>query len=847
MKTLAIGSTTPSPTQRSTLLTDTNPFIETKDMAALIDQHRGVHDTESQSSAVEKCLKGILWQKTKSELSPHPEQVRVVRRLVYGLGDVLLVARTGFGKSLILHAYSVLTSKITIQITPLNSLGEEQFKEIGMLPTTRPCLLNANTKSKNPDILQDIIHGHYTHILLGPEQAISDDFLRAVENSNFQSKIGLLAIDECHLVCQWKDFRPQFANLSRLRRKLQQSCVLFGCTATISDEAEHQILTEAGFNRVGRNPGQTEVVRTSIDRPDVFLYVQPIPRKQKRNLKGLYFLIQDSIDQNQLATPQQIPKTIIFIDSINACVYSADIIQDWLRKKTEALPKQHSQRYNDTRDSAYNVQLIVQIYHANVPAYDQEIRYKEFAKSTAITRIMVATTSLGMGINIPDVKRVIVYDFPLDKDISDVWQRVGRGGRSIGQTSEAYIFIPYWAFDSECRSTQAKRTSSQRWNIATSSKHKNSMYHTFRYVPTSRLAETQTPADISDVGSVQSDATDQSNSGRTSWAVTEQKKRDQLPPVWKAMVNQQCHRRPILEYLGEMKIPGCRRPDAIPPQDCCNGCNQDRQVPIMLPPDEAKPHTKPTKGSRAFFAWKMIDDWCLENAKIVYNISERRFPVASSWFMDTECQYQIAALFPRKTDILEHGISTLIEQVGLLKDWQYKDQYGEQLVEYLQSIISDVGSAYTNHKKSKRKASPVEFGLPDGITEADLAQIDSNINSWDQYITQHDNTLAKQVAIQEEMRRSIDTGSCQNNSQIPSTPSNKGQGSTLSETGDNPIQTVPVSSLDMESINGRTPKSTTKKRKPLGEIDPNIVFTPVSKKGRIRTISQRAMEGLFSR
>jgi hypothetical protein len=57
--------------------------------------------------------------------SPYSEQVRTVRRLVYEKGDTFLIARIGFGKSLILHSYSVLTGKITIQIILLNKLDEE--------------------------------------------------------------------------------------------------------------------------------------------------------------------------------------------------------------------------------------------------------------------------------------------------------------------------------------------------------------------------------------------------------------------------------------------------------------------------------------------------------------------------------------------------------------------------------------------------------------------------------------------------------------------------------------------------------------------------------------------------
>lgn len=77
---------------------------------------------------------------------PHRQQVRVVRRLVYQLGDTLLAAKTGFGKSITLHAYSVLTGYITLQIIPLSKLGGEQLDTIQRYDGASPCLVTAETK-----------------------------------------------------------------------------------------------------------------------------------------------------------------------------------------------------------------------------------------------------------------------------------------------------------------------------------------------------------------------------------------------------------------------------------------------------------------------------------------------------------------------------------------------------------------------------------------------------------------------------------------------------------------------------------------------------------------------------
>jgi superfamily II DNA helicase RecQ len=84
------------------------------------------------------------------------------------------MARTGYGKSIIFYIYSILTSKITLQIIPLNKLGDKQQHNIQKLYGSNPCLLNV--KSKEPDLLPRIIAGEFMYVLLGPEQVLTKGF-----------------------------------------------------------------------------------------------------------------------------------------------------------------------------------------------------------------------------------------------------------------------------------------------------------------------------------------------------------------------------------------------------------------------------------------------------------------------------------------------------------------------------------------------------------------------------------------------------------------------------------------------------------------------------------------------
>jgi len=105
------------------------------ELPAVINEARLPLNVEAQTLVLEVCLRRILYfVEPTSSHAPRPEQVRALRRLIFGKGDTLLVARTGFGKSLIFHAFSILTGLITIQINPLSKLGDEQLGDIRKLP-----------------------------------------------------------------------------------------------------------------------------------------------------------------------------------------------------------------------------------------------------------------------------------------------------------------------------------------------------------------------------------------------------------------------------------------------------------------------------------------------------------------------------------------------------------------------------------------------------------------------------------------------------------------------------------------------------------------------------------------
>ena len=154
----------------------------------------GVEEVE-QNRAIEEAIQ-LLYP-----YPPHKGQHDALQQLIYKQKDLILIAMTSFGKSMILQALSVLTCKsTTVVVLLLDQIGQEQAKYITCIGG-RPCFLNADTISTK--VLADIQNGKYTHILISPELAIGDKFHAMAINPVFKEQLSLVIIDEAHLVSQW--------------------------------------------------------------------------------------------------------------------------------------------------------------------------------------------------------------------------------------------------------------------------------------------------------------------------------------------------------------------------------------------------------------------------------------------------------------------------------------------------------------------------------------------------------------------------------------------------------------------------------------------------------------------
>ena len=155
---------------------------------------------------------------------PREKQVDCMQWLLYRKEDLVLVAKTSFGKSLVWQILPCLVPRtIVIAILPLLALGAEQAssiqKYLAANAGARPIFVNARNIGKT--MLHDIQIGYYTHILVSPELLTGKKFRYLLQDPHFRSMVKWVVVDELHLVSIWGDnFRKSYAMLEVIRHTL---------------------------------------------------------------------------------------------------------------------------------------------------------------------------------------------------------------------------------------------------------------------------------------------------------------------------------------------------------------------------------------------------------------------------------------------------------------------------------------------------------------------------------------------------------------------------------------------------------------------------------------------------
>ncbi|KAK7752204.1 transcriptional repressor general negative regulator of transcription subunit 4 [Diatrype stigma] len=449
------------------------------------------------------------------------------------------------------------------------------------------------------------------------------------------------------------------------------------------------ILQHAGFG------ADVNIIRTSVDRPEISLVVQPLLRGSIRDYRRLEFLFEDASPQATRA----IPKTVIYVDSKPQLLAVRFHLINHLVSK-----------YGFSKPAAREV---IMRYDADVRPVDKDRIFDQFSQENSAGRVMLATISFGMGLNIPDIRRIVQFNLPPNTSLSDIWQRVGRAMRKQTGQGIAYIFAPYWAFDNlgtsesvpktprpkpRRRQTQAQLVQARLAHVPRISSGLREM------TLAERDGDDDAASQASDVSQADSLASHDSAAeqrddprltlseasqnlfeidNKVKWSKQDEANRSKLSPAVSAFLNSSCFRKSILEYLQEpVDDPDLEYKRPVETIHCCNACNNDLgRIPSLEPRTKASSN-KPQAGSFSGVAL------CKDQAQsLAPNV---RHDLIGELFLDSKLQYAIAKQFSSRKQYLPFSnVNGLVEKVPELSTWEYLDEHGPALVNFcIQSTLT---------------------------------------------------------------------------------------------------------------------------------------------------------------
>ncbi|RUO53358.1 DNA helicase RecQ [Pseudidiomarina homiensis] len=297
--------------------------------------------------------------------------------------DALVLMPTGGGKSLCYQLPAVMGDGVTLVVSPLISLMQDQVESLQTMGVAAAALHNGLNAEQQQQVMQDAAQGVLKLLYVSPERALQGYFMRQLQ----QWPITLIAIDEAHCISQWgHDFRPEYGQLGQLREALPR-IPFMALTATADAATEADIVQRLHLH-------DPEIFKSSFDRPNIRYIVEEKYKPQKQ--------LRDYIAKQKGASG------IVYCGS---------------RKKVEDLAERLRQDGIRARG-----------YHARMEHDEREEVLRGFVRDDI--DVVVATVAFGMGINKPNVRFVIHFDVP--RSIEAYYQETGRAGRD-GLPAEAVL------------------------------------------------------------------------------------------------------------------------------------------------------------------------------------------------------------------------------------------------------------------------------------------------------------------------------------------------------------------------------------------------------------------------
>ena len=315
-----------------------------------------------------------------------PGQDRAVRALLAG-NDALVVMPTGAGKSLTYQLPGVLLDGVTLVVSPLLALQQDQIDGLAECQGRRAARISsAESETAHQQTLEQAARGELDFLFMSPEQLARDevsDRLAAVE-------VGLVAIDEAHCVSSWgHDFRPDYFRLGDL------------------------------IDRIGRPPvialTATAALPVRDDIADRLRLREPVTIVQGLARENIHLSVRRCLTERDQA--QRVLEAV-----------TSSVGQGIVYVRTRRAAEEYA-------DALATAGLRTDAYHAGLGKRARAAAHERF--SGGDLDVIVATSAFGMGVDKPDIRYVVHAHVP--ESLDSYYQEIGRAGRD-GEPASATLF-----------------------------------------------------------------------------------------------------------------------------------------------------------------------------------------------------------------------------------------------------------------------------------------------------------------------------------------------------------------------------------------------------------------------